>query len=169
MIEGGSFFKHSKFVPKLCRSRETTIKFMSIKGFMLQTDFSIGNHLQLYYLIYDCWMFYILLLSWTALGVRVELAWTYPTCWTSELHHGVRNLHELVAPFLFISGLFVTQQAFLFLGSLLILTLFFVLVIVPSKYCRQVAFYTGPTGMNHECIINWRVFWQWKFSLLVNF
>lgn len=49
MIEGGSFFES--------RSRETTITIyecmFQLMDFMSQTDFSIGNHLYLYYLIYD--------------------------------------------------------------------------------------------------------------------
>lgn len=86
----------------------------------MQIDFSIA-HFPL--LRCDDWRFSIfiysliyLLLWQTALDFYIELTWTYTTCWTCELHHRVRNLDELVAPFLFLSLdiSFVIQHAFCF-------------------------------------------------------
>jgi len=64
------------------------------------------------------------------------------------LHPFFYSLDYLLYNKLFVSGLIADSP------------LFSLLVIVPSKYCRQVAFYTGPTGMNLECIINFGDFSQ---------
>lgn len=138
----------------------------------MQIDFSIA-HFPL--LRCDDWRFSIfiysliyLLLWQTALDFYIELTWTYTTCWTCELHYRVRNLDELVAPFLFF-GWFVIQQAFV---SGLIADTFSIFSVgdCPFKCRRQVAFYTGPTGMNlnRKSVSILENLSPWKFPLIAN-